>query len=250
LYHQSAMATTAQINANRMNAQFSTGPKTSAGKAAVAQNHLSHGLSSKNFAVLPVEDPAAYKTLLDALTREYQPETPTQEFLVTEMARAQWKLERTQRLEAEILSPGDSTNVAWSAIAQRFQSECSGDGALLKLNRYEQAARRAWHKALDQLQKLRSAVETSIGRQRRVHMSDELVAIDKFINAPMPRVAPVAPQPGDGPAPSTRICDSKPMPAHLQRELDAHKRRDPLFDPRMDASQMSRELRKWFDRHA
>jgi hypothetical protein len=36
------------------------------------------------------------------------------------------------------------------------------------------------------------------------------------------------------------------MPTHLERELAAHRRRDPLFDPRMDASQMSKELRKWF----
>jgi hypothetical protein len=36
------------------------------------------------------------------------------------------------------------------------------------------------------------------------------------------------------------------MPPHLERELQAHKRRDPLFDPKRDASQMSKELRKWF----
>jgi hypothetical protein len=36
------------------------------------------------------------------------------------------------------------------------------------------------------------------------------------------------------------------MPLHLEREMMAHRRRDPLFDPRMDASQMSKELRKWF----
>jgi hypothetical protein len=40
------------------------------------------------------------------------------------------------------------------------------------------------------------------------------------------------------------------MPAHLERELAAHKRRDPLFDPKMDASQMSKELRRWFERNA
>jgi hypothetical protein len=39
------------------------------------------------------------------------------------------------------------------------------------------------------------------------------------------------------------------MPAHLERELAAHKRRDPLFDPKM-ASQMSKELRRWFEKSA
>jgi hypothetical protein len=36
------------------------------------------------------------------------------------------------------------------------------------------------------------------------------------------------------------------MPLRLERELAAHLRRDPDFDPEMDASQMSKELRRWF----
>jgi hypothetical protein len=50
--------------------------------------------------------------------------------------------------------------------------------------------------------------------------------------------APAAPQNG-----------SKPMPAHLEREHSNHKRRDPLFHPKMDASQMSTRIRRWFERN-
>ena len=40
------MATQAQIEANRANAQKSTGPKTEEGKTKSALNHLSHGFTS------------------------------------------------------------------------------------------------------------------------------------------------------------------------------------------------------------
>ncbi|MBN2559834.1 MAG: hypothetical protein JXQ75_02750, partial [Phycisphaerae bacterium] len=45
------MATEAQIAANRLNAQKSTGPRTPEGKAKVAQNALKHGLLAKQSVV-------------------------------------------------------------------------------------------------------------------------------------------------------------------------------------------------------
>jgi hypothetical protein len=71
--------------------------------------------------------------------------------------------------------------------------------------------------------------------------------IHEVMNAPIPGHVDAPPKPA--PEPKMQLCDSKPMPAHLERELAAHKRRDPFFDPRRDASQMSKELRKWFARN-
>jgi hypothetical protein len=242
------MATAAQIAANRANAQRSTGPRTDTGKAAVAQNHLSHGLSSKTFSLLPVEDPSAFESLLTSLTQEHRPETPTETFLVEDMARAQWKLERALRIEAEILTPAENAGTGWSAIAALFRNDCSSEQALLKLNRYEQAARRAWHKALEQLLKLRAAVRSAVERDARTRRNEEQALMYQILNAPVP--GRLARSLGSSAAAEPKNCDSNPMPVHLQRELDAHIRRDPLFNPRMDASQMSKELRKWFDRNA
>ena len=50
------MTTQAQIDANRRNAQLSTGPKTPEGKATSSQNATQHGLTSQRV-VLPDEDP-------------------------------------------------------------------------------------------------------------------------------------------------------------------------------------------------
>jgi hypothetical protein len=93
------MATPAQIDANRLNAQLSTGPRTPEGKAAAAQNRTSHGLTGA-FSVLPCEDGDEYTQLLDSYLDEYCPATPTEHFFVTELAQAQWLIMRADAIEA------------------------------------------------------------------------------------------------------------------------------------------------------
>src|SRR3954468_6253699 len=52
------MATAAQIEANRCNAQMSTGPRTASGKARASLNATKHGRRAEAAApVLPQEDP-------------------------------------------------------------------------------------------------------------------------------------------------------------------------------------------------
>jgi hypothetical protein len=132
------MATAAQITANRANAQRSTGPISVAGKDAVSANRLAHGLSSDKFVVLPNEDAAEYEALTAALRAEYSPATPTESFLVTELARAQWKLARIQALEAEILRV-DGQPSSWAHLAEQFRKDCASEQALTKLNRLKPA---------------------------------------------------------------------------------------------------------------
>ena len=56
------MTTEAQTEANRANAQKSTGPRTPEGKAKVAQNALKHGLLAKQ-AVVVGEDTRRFRAL-------------------------------------------------------------------------------------------------------------------------------------------------------------------------------------------
>ena len=60
------MSTEKQIEANRRNAQRSTGPKTPERKARSALNALQHGIRS-SLAVIPGESPENFETLYDAL---------------------------------------------------------------------------------------------------------------------------------------------------------------------------------------
>src|SRR5256885_15587050 len=96
------MATLKQIEANRRNAVLSTGPKTPEGKAAVRLNALRHGLRARTV-VLPGEKSEAFQQLCDDLEAEWQPQTPTEQLYVEQMAVSQWKLRRMDIGEARLL---------------------------------------------------------------------------------------------------------------------------------------------------
>ena len=64
------MATRRQIEANRRNAQRSTGPRTRTGKAAAKLNSLKHGLLAEQ-PVLPDEDGAAFEALRRELAKQF-----------------------------------------------------------------------------------------------------------------------------------------------------------------------------------
>src|SRR6266851_1702551 len=81
------MSTDRQIEANRLNAQHSTGPSTPEGRAAVRLNGLKYGLYAETL-ILPGEDPAEFDAMLDRLDAEYQPATPTEELFVSQIAMA------------------------------------------------------------------------------------------------------------------------------------------------------------------
>ena len=79
--------------ANRRNAQKSTGPKTEEGKSKVKLNAVKHGLYARTI-VLPHEDEAAYQLRLDDWTAEMNPRTHREAFLVERAVRITWQLDR------------------------------------------------------------------------------------------------------------------------------------------------------------
>jgi hypothetical protein len=167
------MSSQLQIDANRRNAQLSTGPRSPEGKAKVAHNGRPHGLSSRN-PVLPIENPAEFQALLDRLRATYQPANEAQEFSLREMAWADWRLRRVVRIESGMYAyrlekirlgehcPDTAPQPARTIRQQRYDQEtrllgiaffrdCE-DNAFVKLSRYENALRRAYYKARNELQ--------------------------------------------------------------------------------------------------
>src|SRR6266851_9564080 len=93
------MATEKQFEANRLNAQKSTGPKTPEGRAAVRLNGVTHGLTAETI-LLKGESEADFTQLFDSLEAEHDPVTPTEETLVVQLAMATWRLRRLYHQEA------------------------------------------------------------------------------------------------------------------------------------------------------
>ena len=88
----------AQISANQINAQKSTGPITEIGKSKVSDNAIKHGLFSKNL-ILADEDPFEYQNLLRLLQSELSPAGILEQTLVERIAVSLWRQKRLIRAE-------------------------------------------------------------------------------------------------------------------------------------------------------
>src|SRR5437870_774323 len=76
-YLQVVMATLAQIQANRRNAQKSTGPKSEAGKIVTSQNACKSGVYAEA-PLIDGEDPAAFDALALSYRDTYAPIGPAE----------------------------------------------------------------------------------------------------------------------------------------------------------------------------
>src|SRR5512135_2584972 len=87
------MTTEAQTEANRANAQKSTGPRTPEGKAKVAQNAVKHGLLAKD-AVVVGEDLEAFDLFRDQFRAELAPVGLAESLLAERIVGLFWRLQR------------------------------------------------------------------------------------------------------------------------------------------------------------
>ena len=117
------MATQKQIEANRRNAQRSTGPRTPEGKAAVRLNALRHGLRARTV-VLPGEDRQEFERLCDVLEGEWQPRTSTELFYLEQMAVSQWKLTRMEVGEADVYHEVTGARIQVPLLDRLWRAQC------------------------------------------------------------------------------------------------------------------------------
>jgi hypothetical protein len=148
------MSTTAQVAANQANAQRSTGPVTTEGKAASARNNFRHGLASGQL-IVPGEDPAEFEALAESLFNEHNPATPTEENLVLCMAQHFWLGQRAIRLQNEAFIAGQGVN------------------QLSLLMRYQTSNQRAYSRCLADLFRLRTEQRNGFERQKKTDAENQ-----------------------------------------------------------------------------
>lgn len=156
------MATPAQIAANRLNAQKSTGPRTEKGKAATRFNSLQHGLAAESL-VLPHENPDDFEMLRSELLVSNQPANLQERMMVDQLAQSYWRMLRATSAETGILNNGMrslKTKMALPTIPVGREDEgvavylCAEDGCNLdRFLRYHASVERSYHRAIEALRK-------------------------------------------------------------------------------------------------
>ena len=182
------MTSTTQLASNRQNSLRSTGPRTDAGKTASSKNAISHGLSAAD-PVLAYENRADYEKLVADYTDEYEPDTHHQNFLVSQLAGARWRLDRIQRIENAALdliigTPEDLTGTPDHKIAQRMLD--SGGDPLPRLERYRASVERSYHRAIKELRLAQIQQIQDEARLRTFQTRQMKEYIHAAANAPIP----------------------------------------------------------------
>ena len=95
------MSSLKQIEANRLNALKSTGPRTEEGKRRSRCNAIHHGLTAETI-IVGVEDPEDYESFEATIIADYDPTTAVERELVLRLASILWRLRRATGIETAL----------------------------------------------------------------------------------------------------------------------------------------------------
>ncbi len=148
------MATLRQIEANRLNAQKSTGPRSVEGKAGSRFNALKYGIDARSL-LIPGEDPAELEALAQDYRARFQPAGPLENYLVDALIQSDWNKRRYLRAEAQLLQtamshPDIPTECPVGAVYAQDTNE-----AIHRIIRRLDSAERSYFRALQELRRQR-----------------------------------------------------------------------------------------------
>ena len=149
------MSTLRQIEANRRNAQQSTGPTSVTGKATSSMNALKTGIHAKSL-VLPSENLADLDQLIADFYHHHSPTTPDARGLVDDLIYCEWTLRRLRTAETQAWQYQSDNKYSDPQKYPLGQSATCHSTTFSKLQYRLDATRRARLRALDALAKLRA----------------------------------------------------------------------------------------------
>jgi hypothetical protein len=178
-----------QVAARRANAQKCTGPRTPEGKATARLNALKHGFFSCDVVNRVLDGSARaeeFNAILNALLEDFQPQSARERILVDEVAACCWRIRRLLRYECreswvdedysrrkngETERPTEAllSTMGYDHYGTRQRTaetlRRSGLDAFIlpsdvdvdKIVRFESSVKRSLYRALDLLERIRSA---------------------------------------------------------------------------------------------
>jgi hypothetical protein len=204
------MASDKQIEANRLNAQKSTGPTSPEGKAHSSMNALKSGIDAKSL-IIRGENPEALQTLAVTYFDRWTPTTPEQRLLVDSLIINEWLLRRYLKVETQLWhdsmpDPERFDDRTYLCKAFGYSHQRSD-----RIMRHKNSLQRNFHAALRDLERLKAA-EAKAEAQPPSEPA-----------APQPlEEAPVSPQIGfvSHPAISPAAAKAKPSISPVRRPPD------------------------------
>ena len=150
------MSTLRQIEANRRNAQKSTGPTSVPGKATSSMNALKTGIHAKSL-VLPTEKLADLQQLIDEYYQSHHPASPEARIMLDEIIRCEWTLRRLGAAETQLFEYAHQEAFTAEDDFPLGQSCMNQHKSFGQLQWRIDSTRRALYRALHTLQELEAA---------------------------------------------------------------------------------------------
>jgi len=154
------MSTLRQIEANRRNAQKSTGPTSVTGKAASSMNALKTGIHAKSL-VLPSEKLADLEQLIEDYYRHHRPASPDACSFVDDLIYCEWTLRRLRLAETQMWQYQNEDRFGEKEDFPLGKSGTCNSTSFSKLQYRLDATRRARQRALQALEKLKAEPDTA-----------------------------------------------------------------------------------------
>jgi hypothetical protein len=207
-------STPKQQAASRANAQKSTGPRTTAGKAASRFNALKHGIYAVH-QIMFDEKPEDLAELSAEYHELCSPADAKQRLLVDTLVANEWRLRRMRRVEAELWQTAYNAfiveNIDRTSTCTSGDAFATGSATFECLQRVVNCCERVYHRALQELERLQ---EVARGHALRTPQPEAEPA-------PEPAAAATAPQPEQSKPASTSSASfpqksAPPAPAASQ----------------------------------